>query len=156
MDHLFTIGYERSSLENFIQTLIDAGVEVLLDIREAPISRRRGFSKSSLREALARSGIQYHHERRLGSPKPLRDQVKSDRDYGTFFTGFKQHLAGQTDVMAEIVDTFNGHSVALMCYERNPRECHRLAVAEALARDYDVPLATHLVVDQDARSDTPA
>jgi uncharacterized protein (DUF488 family) len=60
--------------------LRDARIDVLLDIREIPISRRRGFSKTALRQTVEGAGIAYRHERRLGSPKVLRHKLRSDGD----------------------------------------------------------------------------
>ena len=48
--------------------LADAGVERLIDVRELPISRRRGFAKTALGEALAAEGVEYLHMRSLGNP----------------------------------------------------------------------------------------
>ena len=69
---LTTIGYEGASLPAFLATLKDAGVTRLLDIRELPISRRKGFSKTPLSQALAGVGIEYQHERALGAPRSIR------------------------------------------------------------------------------------
>ena len=45
MKGLFTIGYEGVSLDDFLATLENTAIDVLLDIREFPVSRRKGFSK---------------------------------------------------------------------------------------------------------------
>ena len=57
MKRLFTIGYEGISLDDFLITLDKANINVLLDIREFPISRRKGFSKNALCDALSRIDI---------------------------------------------------------------------------------------------------
>jgi hypothetical protein len=57
VEKLFTIGYEGVELKDFITALKAAGATVLLDVRELPISRRRGFSKNALKAALAEAGI---------------------------------------------------------------------------------------------------
>jgi len=64
---LTTIGYEGVSVEAFIGTLARARVTLLLDVRELPSSRRKGFSKTPLSEALREVGIEYRHERALGT-----------------------------------------------------------------------------------------
>src|SRR5437867_8720823 len=75
---LFTTGYEQHRHpEALVAALQDAGVRRLMDVRELPLSRRRGFSKSRLSEALADAGIRYEHERALGNPKPLRELYKN-------------------------------------------------------------------------------
>jgi len=69
---LFTIGYQGSTPSDLIDRLLGAGVERVVDVRELPLSRRRGFSKSPLAAALTSAGIRYEHVRALGNPKPNR------------------------------------------------------------------------------------
>lgn len=133
MKALYTIGYEDAALDDFLITLRQAGVTLLLDIREMPISRRKGFSKSALKHAVESIQIDYQHEKRLGSPKPIRDQLHRDRNYNTFFEHFNGYLETQTDLLRTLADQLPG-KVALMCYERDPQTCHRREVAFALAK----------------------
>ena len=131
MFKLFTIGYEGASIEDFVGTLQSMGVDLLLDVRELPISRRAGFSKRSLQQHLADAGIDYQHERSLGSPKPVRDELKRTGNYETFFRKFDIHLRSQQETLDRLTTDLRG-SVALMCFERDYRECHRSAVAREL------------------------
>lgn len=133
MKALYTIGYERAALDDFLITLRQAGVTLLLDIREIPISRRKGFSKTALKQAVEAVNIDYLHEKRLGSPKAIRDQLHRDRrDYDLFFKRFDIYLQTQIDLLRTLATQLPG-KVALMCYERDPQICHRRAVAFALA-----------------------
>lgn len=132
MRKLSTIGYEGAELDDFIETLRMAKVDVLLDVRELPISRRRGFSKTALMAALSDAGIDYRHEKRLGSPKAIRHELREDWDYDRFFDAFDEHLAEQTDVLDTLARGLAGH-VALLCFERDHKTCHRTPVAAALA-----------------------
>ena len=95
MQQLFTIGYEGAELDDFLAVLKAAGTDVLLDVRELPISRRRGFSKNALKTALAEAGIDYRHEKQLGSPKDVRHRLREDWDYNRFFRDFNKHLKKQ-------------------------------------------------------------
>ena len=130
---ILTIGYESASLDDFLNTLKVAGVQQLLDVRELPISRRKGFSKSALCAALASVGISYTHERTLGSPREIRYRLREDGDLVRFFSDFREYLATQHTLLDTLARTTTG-SVALLCYERNHAECHRSIVADALAR----------------------
>jgi len=58
---IFTIGYEGTTMDEFLAALKAAGVERLIDVRALPLSRRPGFSKSPLRAALEEVGIKYVH-----------------------------------------------------------------------------------------------
>lgn len=56
---LFTIGYEGRVVDSFVEDLGNAGVEVLVDVRELAQSRKRGFSKTALSALLDEAGIEY-------------------------------------------------------------------------------------------------
>jgi uncharacterized protein (DUF488 family) len=130
---ILTIGYEGATLADFLATLKAAGVQILLDIRELPNSRRKGFSKNTLSAALTDVGIAYSHQRALGSPREIRYRLREDGDRARFFRDFRQYLATQRTLLDTLARTTTG-AVALLCYERNHAECHRSVVAEALAR----------------------
>ena len=130
---IFTIGYEGASADRFIETLKSAGVTRLLDVRELPLSRRRGFSKGALSVILERAGIAYQHERALGAPRPLRHRLREDKDLTRYFADFREYLSTQRTLLDSLAQTLT-EAVALLCYERNPAECHRSVVAAALAR----------------------
>ena len=63
---IFTIGYEGSTVGEFIAALKQACVSQVIDVRALPLSRRPGFSKSPLRAALEEAGIEYVHLKALG------------------------------------------------------------------------------------------
>lgn len=126
-----TIGYEGASLGDFIATLHAANITLLLDVREFPISRRNGFSKNRLAEHLADEGIEYRHERALGSPKTIRYRLKESGDYDEFFREYDRYLETQSELLSQLAQELSG-SVVLLCYERDPDSCHRKSVARAL------------------------
>jgi uncharacterized protein (DUF488 family) len=130
---IFTIGYEGASTDRFLKTLKAAGITRLLDVRELPLSRRQGFSKSALSTILERAGIDYQHERALGAPRRLRHRLREDKDLSRYFAEFHEYLATQGALLDVLARSLTG-AVALLCYERNPAECHRSVVAAALAR----------------------
>lgn len=134
MTTVFTIGYEGAALENFVATLIQAGVQHVLDIRELPQSRRRGFSKKALSAALDEAGLSYEHCKQLGDPKPGRDAARAGR-MEEFRRIFEAHLSQQETVEAlELAaDRATEKPTVLLCYERDPKHCHRNLVAKRLA-----------------------
>jgi uncharacterized protein (DUF488 family) len=133
MKKLYTIGYEGANLDDFVETLRAAKIDVLLDIREIPISRRRGFSKTALGQVIEASGIAYRHERQLGSPKAIRHRLREDGNYDRFFREFKRYLDKQWDLLEALTQELKGN-VALMCFEKDHADCHRHSVAEALSK----------------------
>src|SRR3546814_2896152 len=75
---LYTIGYEGSDIAHFLLTLQQCGIKRVIDVREVPLSRKRGFSKTALAAKLVESGIDYSHFKALGDPKPGRDAMRSE------------------------------------------------------------------------------
>ena len=76
---IFTIGYEGATQGEFLAALEAAGVKRIIDVRAVPNSRRPGFSKTPLRNALAEAGIDYVHLRALGTPADGRAAARAGR-----------------------------------------------------------------------------
>jgi uncharacterized protein (DUF488 family) len=131
---IFTIGYEGASLEELIERLRRGGVGVVIDVRDVPLSRKRGFSKVALSAALESAGLRYRHFRDLGCPKPIRDRYRVDGDWGRYTAAFMRHLNKQGAAVDAVAHLCKSSSVALLCYESDPRQCHRTYVARAAAR----------------------
>lgn len=131
---LQTIGYEGRSLETYLNTLIKSGVTILCDVRRNPLSRKYGFSKSTLSNACSNVGIRYEHLPELGIASELRQDLETQQDYDELFAEYeKEHLPKQTEALERIRGWIAaGDSVALTCYELQPHQCHRHCVAEAL------------------------
>jgi uncharacterized protein (DUF488 family) len=130
---IFTAGYEGRSLTSFLDALRGNGVTLLADVREAPISRKPGFSKSALTQALQRAAIDYRHIRTLGCPKPIRDAYKRDGDWTQYTRAFMQHLDAQQASVDELAKLCESQPTALLCYESDFNRCHRTYVARAVA-----------------------
>lgn len=142
---LFTIGYEGWEPGAFVDYLAARGVACVIDVRENPFSRKPGFSKGSLSRALEAAGIQYIHLKALGTPRPLRDAVKSDGDYGRFFCDMDAYLATQSEAVSHASAQVRGMTCCLLCYERSVDTCHRKIVAAKIAEVVGQPLVvTHL------------
>ena len=133
MPWLATIGYESASLDDFLATLREAGVTILIDVRQSPASRRLGFSKVRLREATEGAGIRYVHLVGLGDPKEGRDAARQGRmtEFRQIFTRHLRTDEAQTDLQIA-ADLVREGGACLLCYERQPEFCHRSIVAEAL------------------------
>jgi len=104
----------------------------LIDVRELPISRRRGFAKTALAAALAEQGIEYLHLRGMGNPKEFRDLYKSGR-VAEGRAGYEQLLAeDRADDLRELAETIHEKRSALMCVEHDEAVCHRQVIFAAL------------------------
>lgn len=140
MNKLFTIGYEGSDVDRLIQTLINNGIQVLADVRELPLSRKKGLSKTGLAERLADAGIEYRHYKHLGDPKPGRDAAKSG-DHETFLKVFNAHMTKDTtkEALANLLEVASGRLTCMLCFERCASKCHRSIIAdEAVSAGFEV------------------
>jgi uncharacterized protein (DUF488 family) len=132
MRRVFTIGYEQATQAAVIDALQEAGVELLADIRFLPLSRRPGFSKSSLKAAAEEAGIAYRHFKQLGTPAEGREAAKRG-DHA----GLARVYVGQLELpeamaqMGELREIAREKRVALLCYERDPATCHRSLLFDA-------------------------
>jgi len=129
---LYTIGYEGSDVDTFVSHLKDNAIDCLVDVREKPISRKKGFSKSVLAERLKKEDITYLHFKELGSPKPVRDRLKATKDYKTFFDKMAQYLSTKGQVIEEAYAYISNKNCCLMCFEKTAAYCHRKVVAEKI------------------------
>ena len=136
---IFTIGYEATTMGEFLSALASAGVERVIDVRALPLSRRPGFSKSPLRAALAEAGIDYVHLKALGTPASGRAAARAGRA-----AELKRIYAGQLELpeaiaeAAQMIELALQKPSALLCFERDPAACHRTLLLEAVAPGAEV------------------
>ena len=129
---IFTIGYEATTMDEFIAALRRAGVERVIDIRAVPLSRRPGFSKNILAASLKEAGIDYVLLKNLGTPKPGRDAAKKG-DVKTLRSVYANQL-GLPEAQAEAAQMralAAEKPSALLCFERDPAHCHRTLLLAA-------------------------
>lgn len=138
---VLTVGYEGVTLGEFLDVLQPQGVRTVVDVRDVPISRKRGFSKTPLSLALHEIGINYVHERVLGTPKPIREALKTTGNWANYEQAYLEFLATREEHLPRILllDT-----ICLLCFEANHLECHRSLVARRMEELGLVDEVTHL------------
>jgi uncharacterized protein (DUF488 family) len=130
---LSTIGYEGNTLDEFLDELSAAGVELLIDVRAIAASRRPGFSKTALAGAARERGIDYLHLRALGTPKAGRDAARKGRIAQMRAIYEEQLQTPEAELAIEQAHAVAGvRHAALLCFERDAACCHRAIVAERL------------------------
>lgn len=136
---IFTIGYEGATQGEFLAALEAAGVRRVIDVRAVPNSRRPGFSKTPLRNALAEAGIDYVHLRALGTPADGRAAARAGRhaDMARIYAG-QLELPEAMAEGARLLDLAAERPSALLCFEREPAECHRTLLLDAVAANAEV------------------
>jgi uncharacterized protein (DUF488 family) len=135
---VYTIGYEGLALAQFLELLALNDIEHLVDIREAPISRKAGFAKPELGAALAAAGIRYTHLQPLGCPKPIRDRYRASGDWSRYTRDYLIYLDAQGGSLAALRDAVGAARTCLMCFEADANRCHRGLVAAAVRGEGDV------------------
>jgi uncharacterized protein (DUF488 family) len=133
---LATIGYEGRTLESYVNVLINAGITLLCDVRRNPLSRKYGFSKSTLAKACDGVGIRYEHLPELGVASERRQGLETQADFDELFAEYeREDLPKLGPALTKIRGWIRaGARVALTCYEREPKSCHRHCVARAIER----------------------
>ena len=136
---IFTIGYEGTTMDSFLATLREAGVEQVIDVRALPLSRRPGFSKNILAATLKDSGIGYVHLKALGTPKPGRDAAKKGdwRTMERVYAGQLQLPEAQAQA-AQLRDLAAEKPSALLCFEHDPKHCHRTMLLREEGEGFEV------------------
>lgn len=139
MTTVYTIGYEATTMADFLAALQRAGVARVIDVRALPLSRRPGFSKSSLAASLAEAGIDYVHLKALGTPKRGRDAAKKG-DVATLEAVYEEQLElPEAQAAAAIMLGLAAEKPsALLCYERDPQHCHRTLLLDAVGEGAEV------------------
>jgi uncharacterized protein (DUF488 family) len=138
---LWSAGYEGRDIDSFVASLLDSRIDVVADVRLTPISRKKGFSKTRLGQALAEAGIEYTHLRGLGNPKDNRAPFWDGRlDVGRArFRGVLRSEDAQTD-LERLAEHARQSRVAVLCFEKDESRCHRQVVLETVRKRAAVPV----------------
>lgn len=130
---VISVGYEGRTLDDLIAVLIQNAVDVLVDVRLTPLSRKKGFSKTALSSALAEVGIDYRHERNLGNPKENRIAFRDGEAAAR--SRYLEHMHSKAGDSLEATAWLAASSnVAILCFELDHETCHRSCVTDELRR----------------------
>lgn len=132
---LHTIGYEGLDLESFAQLLEQNKVRRIIDIREIPISRKPGFSKTKLNEFLQSIGIDYIHIPALGCPKNIRHDYRVDKNWARYTTRYLIHMLSLDRELLDLQSCVEQGQSCLLCFEADHYRCHRSFIASHLERE---------------------
>ncbi len=134
LPNVYTVGYEKCSVDKFLSLLVSKGIRRLIDVRMNPIARRYGFHKSTLRRLCGKLQIDYKHIPELGIHSKERQQLATKEDYETLFKGYEQTTLCSEDAAIEsVVAMVREMPSALVCMEADPCFCHRLRLAKVVA-----------------------
>ena len=128
---LYTMGYEGISIEQFMTTLIRKNIKAVIDVRGNSNSMKRDFAKHKFAGYLDAVGIGYIPMPEIGVPNKIkREYLQSDRRQELF----AWHEANVLEKKSEYIEKINTlaatQNVVLICFEKDPQQCHRSHVAQ--------------------------
>jgi uncharacterized protein (DUF488 family) len=132
---VYTVGHSTRSLQELVEVLGSAGIQMLVDVRSVPRSRRHPqFTRESLERSLPARGIGYRHEPQLGGfRRPSPDSPNRGWEHQAF-RGYADHMASAefSGALARLEAEARGQPTAVMCAEAQWWRCHRRLIADAL------------------------
>jgi len=138
---IYTIGYEGTSVDGFLNACIQHGIKQILDVRNNPWSRKWGFTKNALAEFCSKVGIEYRHLPELGVPQEQRENLSTPASRRALLNRYeKAILPRHQEAMGQALRLIRTQPTALLCVEADANSCHRSRLAQALARNSGLPV----------------
>jgi len=139
---IVSVGYEGRSIDDFVADLVEAGVQTVADVRLNAISRKAGFSKTRLKDALAAAGIDYRHMRSLGNAKENRSPFWEGRveEGRRVFRQAIQNPEAESS-LDELSALVRDQVVAVLCFETDVEKCHRKVIIDEVVGTTNAPVA---------------
>lgn len=129
---IFLIGYEGRDIDEFLNILIQNNIEILVDVRANPHSMKFDFIGTRLQRATERVGTRYIHLPELGIKSEDRRNLSTDSDYKMLFSKYRIDLASKEEFLKEVIKLGKNSRIALMCFEKDPKYCHRGQIGQVL------------------------
>jgi uncharacterized protein (DUF488 family) len=141
---LFTIGFTKSSAQNFFTRLKNSGASKIVDVRLNNISQLSGFAKRDDLRYFAREicSMGYEHVQVLAPTQDILDEYKKNKgDWNVYATKFNALMARRhiESLAREVLD-----GACLLCSEDKPHHCHRRLVADYLKEKWSNVEIVHL------------
>ena len=130
---LYTIGFTKTTAENFFDRLERAGVKRLLDVRLHRDSQLSGFARErDLPFFLGRLVSARYEVAEVLAPTPeLLSAYRSKAiDWDEYASGYKRLLVERSVESQTVLEGLSGS--CLLCSEAKPEKCHRRLAAKLL------------------------
>jgi uncharacterized protein (DUF488 family) len=143
---IYTLGYQGLSFQSYIEKLVAAGIDLVVDVRETAWSHKPGFCKGPLIRGLNLAGINYVHLKAAGNPKQNR---RTSRSATECLRRYKRYLFKNPRCLDQVLDVLNDahaqdKTVCLTCFERSAAECHRSILVAALVERSGAIIPVHI------------
>lgn len=150
---VYTIGHSSHPIEYFLQLLNTFSIDMIMDVRSVPASSYNPqYNKEPLKHQLEKNRIAYLHAgaefgARLTDPELLDKEGRVDFELVRKTDFFKRGMLLLMDNVRQ------GLSIALMCSEADPMECHRFSMISVAVQDAGFEVQ-HILKDQRLKSNT--
>ena len=139
MNKIYTIGFTKKTLEDFITRLKKAGVQRVVDIRLNDSSQLSGFAKSpDFEYMLKQFGFEYTRVKDLAPDKALLDKYRKDKDWDEYEVNFKALMNARNAKKTLNELQLDKKISCFLCSEDKPEKCHRRLVAEMLDKSFEI------------------
>jgi uncharacterized protein (DUF488 family) len=139
MNKVYTIGFTKKTLKDFIARLRNAGVQRIVDIRLNNSSQLAGFAKNpDLEFILNQFGIEYVSVKQLAPDEALLSKYRKDKNWHEYEISFKA-LMDSRNAKKTLSDLQLDKKVScLLCSENRADMCHRRLVAEMIEEGFEI------------------
>lgn len=138
---IYTLGYERKSIDAFLNLIVQNGLKQIVDVRANPVSRKYGFAKSTLSALAAKVSVGYLHIPLLGIPSTDRKNLGTPQSYVQLLDDYEARILPlRAEAMRNVLRTMKALPSVLVCMEENPSFCHRGRLARILASESDLSI----------------
>jgi uncharacterized protein (DUF488 family) len=132
---IWTVGHSLRTIENFIDILQNYQIEILVDVRHFPGSRRLPhFNQAALRDSLAAADIRYEHLVQLGGRRRVRPDSHNLAWRNPSFRGYADYMESRpfNEGVNQLLEISRAGRTAIMCSEAVWWRCHRSMIADYL------------------------
>lgn len=132
---VWTVGHSTRGGEEFGHILLAHGIQVLVDVRSFPGSRRYPqFNRDALAASLKEIGIEYKHEPRLGGRRKPRADSHNTTWKNASFRAYADHMESEEfrNGVKSLLELAEKAHTAVMCAEALWWRCHRRLISDYL------------------------
>lgn len=139
---IWTVGHSTRSIQEFVEILNSFGIEILVDVRRYPGSKKfPHFNKEKMENTIPEKGIEYIHLENLGGRRKVQKESKNNAWRLKSFQGYADYMETEEFKMAadKLQKLASEKRVAYMCSEAVWWSCHRSLISDYLKiRNWEV------------------
>lgn len=136
-NRIWTIGYQGRSIDEFLSILSHNAIDMIIDVRKNPVSRKPGFSKNRLIKNLYNNGIKYVSLTQLGVTTEVRRQIIAEENYTLLREYMDKVLNNNFFLLDSFIKDLKGNNICLLCFENDHQLCHRSIIAQRISHKED-------------------